>query len=350
MTFFQVLPTLLGFGVLAFASLVFLTSHMRYRRKVLNARVDLASTGVAVEDVEILAAEIKIPAPITRMCLCGAQSLLPYHAEFSGMLRRSDRVIPLRDGRLVALLQMEEEQLSSLCARICPRLNDLCGFPVTPHPLRDFSDLFLPASELPEIPPTPTMNAGPLPGQDHLLDPLTGVLHPARVPHAFRKLLATGRIRNRPLCILRIDVDGMNEINQHLGRPAGDAVLRGVAQRLMRHCRESDLIGRLGDDEFLICLYGLPDDILGAAQRMAAAVRAEAVPSGDASVNCTVCIGLAGAPAHGQSPGALFEAAGLALQAARSRGRGVCLPWDRSLRPPPLTPQQYKEENRPDTF
>lgn len=57
-----------------------------------------------------------------------------------------------------------------------------------------------------------------------------------------------------PLSLLYIDVDGFKGINDTYGHSAGDAVLNDVARKLIAHVRESDIVGRLGGDEFGIIL------------------------------------------------------------------------------------------------
>ena len=69
------------------------------------------------------------------------------------------------------------------------------------------------------------------------------------------------------LAILVMDLDRFKYVNDTLGHPAGDALLKMVAQRLRRCVRENDIIARLGGDEFTIVLPELRDTSPGNAVR-----------------------------------------------------------------------------------
>lgn len=56
-----------------------------------------------------------------------------------------------------------------------------------------------------------------------------------------------------------LDVDGLKPINDTFGHAAGDAVLKGIVAVLMRHVRSSDVVGRLGGDEFGVLLWNLDE-------------------------------------------------------------------------------------------
>jgi diguanylate cyclase (GGDEF)-like protein len=87
-----------------------------------------------------------------------------------------------------------------------------------------------------------------------LRDPLTGLVTRAlftdRAQQAMRHAERTG-IGG---AMLLIDLDGFKQVNDTFGHPAGDAVLREVAQRLMATVRSADTVGRLGGDEFAVLL------------------------------------------------------------------------------------------------
>ena len=69
-----------------------------------------------------------------------------------------------------------------------------------------------------------------------------------------------GRIRTfaqrygSPASLVYIDLDDLKGVNDRLGHAAGDAALKAVAERLLGHVRESDIIGRMGGDEFAVIL------------------------------------------------------------------------------------------------
>lgn len=109
-----------------------------------------------------------------------------------------------------------------------------------------------------------------------LSDSLTGLANRRQFHAAGEELFALARRTRRPLTLLNLDIDDFKAVNDAFGHAGGDAVLVQVAQALKACCRESDLIGRVGGDEFLLLL---PDTAPGPAldallQRLRAAVGA----------------------------------------------------------------------------
>lgn len=112
-------------------------------------------------------------------------------------------------------------------------------------------------------------------------DQLTGLLN----ADAFRLLveheLTVGLRLQRIDTLLAIDVDNLHAVNEVAGRDAGDESLRAIARVLRRTARESDIIGRIGDDEFAVYALDCAGDSL--AKRIAAAI----VGAADSAVTAT---------------------------------------------------------------
>ena len=130
---------------------------------------------------------------------------------------------------------------------------------------------------------------------------------------------------NAPLTLLMIDVDHFKKYNDTHGHPAGDAVLKRVAQILKENLRTTDLVARYGGEEFAILLIDTP---LSFGAKVAAKLRntirrtefsgaKESQPAG----RVTISVGMAGWPMHGKNPRALMEAADKALYEAKHAGR-----------------------------
>jgi diguanylate cyclase (GGDEF)-like protein/excisionase family DNA binding protein len=107
-------------------------------------------------------------------------------------------------------------------------------------------------------------------------DPLTGLpnrrLFAERIDHALARRDRSGS----HVAVLFLDVDSFKMVNDGLGHAAGDAVLRGVAERLRECTRQADTVARLGGDEFGVLLediHGEPDAI-EAAERLVATLSA----------------------------------------------------------------------------
>jgi two-component system, cell cycle response regulator len=106
-------------------------------------------------------------------------------------------------------------------------------------------------------------------------DPLTG-LYNRRYALAHLERIAAARARNRArYAVMVLDLDRFKAINDSLGHAAGDRVLETVAHRLRDNLRPSDLVARIGGEEFLVAL---PDTTLGTA-RMAAERLCRAIES-----------------------------------------------------------------------
>ena len=85
-------------------------------------------------------------------------------------------------------------------------------------------------------------------------DPLTELLNHAAFGVGVEEELERARRYERGLTLVYVDVDAFKSINDELGHPEGDRVLRRVAALLTESLRGSDLAGRLGGDEFAVCL------------------------------------------------------------------------------------------------
>lgn len=97
-------------------------------------------------------------------------------------------------------------------------------------------------------------------------DALTGVFNRRHFIELAREELE--RPRTHPICfsILMIDIDYFKQVNDSLGHIGGDQILHGFAQRLRALLRSTDLLGRIGGDEFIVLL---PDTNLEDARRLA---------------------------------------------------------------------------------
>ena len=91
-----------------------------------------------------------------------------------------------------------------------------------------------------------------------LHDALTGLPNRALVIDRAEQLLKRGRRDNKPVAALFIDLDGFKDVNDTMGHDVGDWLLNAVAQRLRTALRDSDTLARIGGDEFVALLEGMP--------------------------------------------------------------------------------------------
>ncbi|MCA0405760.1 MAG: EAL domain-containing protein [Proteobacteria bacterium] len=153
-------------------------------------------------------------------------------------------------------------------------------------------------------------------------DSLTGLANRA----VFNEVI-TEELERRPnesIGLLCLDLDHFKSVNDTLGHPIGDALLKIVAQRLQRQVREGDVVARLGGDEFAVLQLG--GEQPAAAERLSKAIVESLIGSYEIdghSVQVGVSIGIAVAPVDGHDAETLMRNADIALYRAKSDGRGV---------------------------
>lgn len=157
---------------------------------------------------------------------------------------------------------------------------------------------------------------------ESLHDPLTGAPNRRLLEDRVDRAVAECRRSGVPVALLLLDLDHFKTVNDTLGHAAGDGILHRVVERLQRAVRQVDTVARLGGDEFAVLLPGLADpaDAAGVAEKLLAALRAPFRIEGHV-VTIDASVGIAVAPADGDSCPALLKAADTAMYAAKSAGR-----------------------------
>jgi len=154
-------------------------------------------------------------------------------------------------------------------------------------------------------------------------DSLTGLANRHRITRRFDQMLAAFRGTMRPATLMMLDLDRFKQVNDTLGHPAGDELLRQVAQRLIKVVGTVGEIGRLGGDEFQILLPDQEDrGRLGELADKIIALISQPYRIDDNHVVIGVSVGMAIAPFDGTEREEIVRAADLALYAAKHGGRG----------------------------
>jgi diguanylate cyclase (GGDEF)-like protein len=154
-----------------------------------------------------------------------------------------------------------------------------------------------------------------------LHDPLTDL--PNRVLFRQRLEEALHRVPRGEACaVLCLDLDQFKGVNDTLGHPVGDALLKAVTDRLRRIIRQTDTVARLGGDEFAIVQSSVnhPADATALATRVLRELSTPFQVAGHQVVIGT-SIGIAVAPEDGTDPDVLLKSADIALYRAKSDGR-----------------------------
>ncbi|WP_341890455.1 EAL domain-containing protein [Variovorax sp. YR752] len=153
-------------------------------------------------------------------------------------------------------------------------------------------------------------------------DLLTGLPNRAVLREELERGLAANR-RGESLALLCLDLDRFKPVNDTYGHAVGDALLRQVAERLRDCVRETDIVARMGGDEFAVVQRGAlqPDVSTRLARRIIDVLTRPFEVDGHV-VHIGTSVGVAMAPTDGEDSETLLRHADLALYRAKSDGRG----------------------------
>lgn len=156
-------------------------------------------------------------------------------------------------------------------------------------------------------------------------DTLTGIAN--RRTAIERGTIEYERIRRKPTLhctVLALDIDHFKRINDRHGHPAGDEVLRQVANRLRRELRTTDVVARMGGEEFMVLLPDtLPEHALLLAERMRGHIAATPMTVAGKAINVTLSIGVSPIDPTDARLEDSFERADAAMYEAKHAGRNT---------------------------
>lgn len=148
--------------------------------------------------------------------------------------------------------------------------------------------------------------------------------------------LALARREHSLLAILFLDLDKFKPINDTWGHAVGDLVLGEAARRIAACLRESDAVGRVGGDEFLVMLLNLQsvEDAIRIGDKIRNSLN-QPVLIDDKTLSISSCIGIALYPDHGLTADALTEHADTAMYHAKENGRDRVVVYRPDFEPAP---------------
>ena len=154
-------------------------------------------------------------------------------------------------------------------------------------------------------------------------DELTGLANRVLFRERIEQAIARTRRSDERFAVLLLDLDRFKGVNDTMGHPAGDALLKLTAQRLCRTVRETDTVSRFGGDEFAIVQtsVGSRADVERLCSRILDAIKAPFEIDGH-DVDIGTSIGIAVAPDDGLEAEGLLKKTDLALYAVKTGGRG----------------------------
>ena len=163
-------------------------------------------------------------------------------------------------------------------------------------------------------------------------DALTRLPNRALLNDSLATAIAFARRHRKALAVGFLDVDGLKAINDAHGHGAGDRILSGVASRIRATLRQSDSVGRVGGDEFVIVLSEIAhaEDAALVGEKLLQRIAAPYRVAGR-EVRVTASLGLALYPANGLTAEDLVANADAAMYAAKRNGRGECRLFETSM-------------------
>ncbi|MFC3114564.1 diguanylate cyclase domain-containing protein [Cellvibrio fontiphilus] len=175
-------------------------------------------------------------------------------------------------------------------------------------------------------------------------DTLTGLRNRQSIEDALHRLINQRGVSDTRFAVLLIDLDRFKFINDNYGHDAGDRVLVAIAQRLRKLVRDSDLVARIGGDEFLLVLNhaGNLQMVQRIAQKILDAQQAPIEVQAGVLETIGMSIGIALYPEHGDNPLSLRKHADQAMYQVKHSGKNRFAIYD----PAHNQPTSHLETNR----
>ena len=157
-------------------------------------------------------------------------------------------------------------------------------------------------------------------------DALTGLPNRSLLSDRLRMAMAQARRTGKGFSVLALDLDGFKKVNDALGHPVGDILLRVAGERLRETLRDVDTLARVGGDEFVAVLPNTlaEAEIQIVARRMISAIQSPFEIQGHA-LYVSTSIGAATYPEHGDSEVKLLAHADTAMYRAKETGKARCV-------------------------
>jgi diguanylate cyclase (GGDEF)-like protein/PAS domain S-box-containing protein len=153
-------------------------------------------------------------------------------------------------------------------------------------------------------------------------DQLTGLPNRAMFLESLDRAVRKARRRQGRFSVLFVDLDHFKEVNDSLGHAAGDQLLQNVSERLTSAVRQSDLVARIGGDEFVVLIeeHRGPEEVMIVAQKILSFLERPVLVDWR-EVKVSGSVGIASFPDDGDDLETLVKHADAAMYQAKERGR-----------------------------
>src|SRR5438034_4423949 len=169
-------------------------------------------------------------------------------------------------------------------------------------------------------------------------DPLTGLYNHRTFHERLRVALTNASRSHDSVSVLMLDIDDFKRVNDVYGHGSGDEILRSLADALRSAVRSSDIVCRLGGEEFAIVMTSR--DAQHAERLARRLVQHVAGAEFDPAGRITISVGLARGPEHAMNPRELIACAEAAMMTAKARGKNQIVLYDESSLERPDAPAE----------
>ncbi|SDI50544.1 sensor domain-containing protein [Pseudomonas panipatensis] len=153
-------------------------------------------------------------------------------------------------------------------------------------------------------------------------DGLTGLPNRSLLQAKADQAIAAASRNDEQLAVLFIDLDRFKQVNDSLGHPAGDELLRQVAARMQQELRASDIAGRLSGDEFVVVLPQCDAEHATDTVERIQALLSQPISIAQTNLSISASVGIAMYPSDGRDMETLLHRSDMAMYQAKSSGRG----------------------------
>lgn len=179
-------------------------------------------------------------------------------------------------------------------------------------------------------------------------DALTSLPNRRAFDDTMKQQAALHQRTGTPYGLIHLDVDLFKQLNDRWGHPAGDEVLKAVAAAVRQAARQSDLVARIGGEEFSVVLPNASADaVIAASERIRTAVESLSMRIRETNVTVTISVGAA-LVAAGESGKSLISRSDAALYASKENGRN-CTHWHDGRHCRCMTPYEGQAQAVPPT-
>jgi diguanylate cyclase (GGDEF)-like protein len=155
------------------------------------------------------------------------------------------------------------------------------------------------------------------------IDPLLDILNRRGFERELKRALSQVKRYGTQAALMFIDLDGFKAINDRYGHAVGDALLKAVARELIGHVRASDVVGRIGGDEFGVLVWRVEErQAVAKARELEAMIASVRIAHGRAQVEVGASIGVAPL-IEDTSPADVIAAADRSMYARKDERRGL---------------------------